>query len=241
MAQLRDNSSTEDIRLDRLVQFDEKSRNYPLSSTILSKKPRSYTWRVTEWYDQKSEGACVAFALGHELNARPAEIKNIPEEWLVKRVYWDSQRIDPWQGGSYPGANPFYEGTSVLAGVKTLQKMGAFKGYNWAFSMNDIIRGVAYNGPAVIGVNWYEGMFDTDKSGFIKPVGSLIGGHAVLLRGVNIREQTFTIRNSWGKSWGKDGDCYITFADLQTLMRQQGECVFITGRANKFNNFALNP
>ena len=238
MVTLKDNTTIEDVRLDRLVQFDERSRNYSIAPLVSSKKPRSYTWRNTEWYDQRSEGACVAFALGHELNARPAEVKSIPEQWLVKGVYWNAQKIDPWEGGSYPGANPVYEGTSVLAGVQTLQKLGAFQEYRWAFNMNDIIMGVGYNGPAVIGVNWYEGMFSPDKNGFIKPTGGLGGGHAVMLKGVNVRKQIFTIRNSWGRNWGKNGDCYITFNDLHELMRQRGECVFLMKRTRKFNNFS---
>jgi hypothetical protein len=238
MVTLKDNTTTEDVRLDRLVQFDERSRNYSIAPLVSSKKPRSYTWKNTEWYDQKSEGACVAFALGHELNARPAQVKNIPEDWLVKGVYWNAQKIDPWEGGSYPGANPVYEGTSVLAGVQTLQKLGAFQEYRWAFNMNDIIMGVGYNGPAVIGVNWYEGMFYPDKDGFIKPTGFLAGGHAVMIKAVNVRKQIFTIRNSWGRSWGKNGDCYITFNHLHELMRQRGECVFLMKRTRKFNNFS---
>jgi hypothetical protein len=237
MFSLKDGTQVEDCRLDRLVEFDERSRSFPISALTATKKPRSYTWRNTEWYDQRSEGACVAFALGHELNARPAEVKSIPEPWLVKGVYWEAQRTDPWEGGSYPGANPFYEGTSVLAGVKVLQKAGAFQEYRWAFSMNDIIMGVGYNGPAVIGVNWYEGMFNSDKNGFIRPTGFLGGGHAVMLKSVNIRKRIFTIRNSWGRSWGKNGDCYITFDDLSTLMHQRGECVFLMKRTKKFNNF----
>jgi hypothetical protein len=104
--------------------------------------------------------------------------------------------------------------------------------------MNDIIMGVGYNGPAVIGVNWYEGMFSPDKDGFIKPTGFLGGGHAVMIKAVNIRKQIFTIRNSWGRNWGKNGDCYITFNDLHELMRQRGECVFLMKRTRKFNNFS---
>jgi hypothetical protein len=237
MYNLKDGTQVKDCRLDRLIEFDEKSRNFPISSLHPSKKPRSYTWRNTEWYDQKSEGACVAFALGHELNARPSEIKNISEEWLVKGVYWQAQKNDQWPGGSYPGANPFYEGTSIIAGVKVLQKAGAFNEYRWAFNMNDIILGVGYNGPAVIGVNWYEGMFNTDKDGYIKPTGYFAGGHAVVLKSVNITKKIFTIRNSWGRQWGKNGECYITFDDLNTLMRQRGECVFLMKRNSKFNNF----
>ena len=238
MVTLRDNTTTEDIRLDRLVQFDQRSKNYSILPLLFDKKPRSYTWKNTEWYDQRTEGACVAFALGHELNARPAQVKKIPENWLVRGVYWNAQKIDPWEGGSYTGASPTYEGTSVLAGVQTLHKLGAFDEYRWAFNMNDIIMGVGHNGPAVIGVNWYEGMFNPDTNGFIKPTGALGGGHAVMLKGVNVKKEIFTIRNSWGRSWGKDGDCYITFNDLQQLMDNGGECMFMMKRNRNFNNFS---
>jgi hypothetical protein len=238
MFQLKDGSQVEDCRLDRLIQFDPRSKSFPVASLNVTKTPRSYTWRNTEWYDQKKDGACVAFALGHELNARPAEVKGIPEPWLVEGVYWEAQKNDPWDGGSYPEASPFYEGTSVLAGVKVLQKLGAFKEYRWAFSLDDIILGVGYNGPAIIGVNWYQGMFSTDNKGFIRPTGFLGGGHAVMIKAVNIKKQIFTIRNSWGRDWGIDGECCITFDDLNTLMHQHGECVFLIGRNRKFNNFS---
>jgi len=233
MIHLKDGTTTQHTQLDRLVQFDPRSKNYSIAPIVATKKARSFTWRNTEWYDQKTEGACVAFALGHELNARPAEVKNISEEWLVKKVYWNAQKIDPWQGGSYPGANPFYEGTSILAGVQTLHRLGAFKEYRWAFNMKDLILGVGYNGPAVIGVNWYQGMFNPDQHGFIRPTGLLAGGHAVMLKAVNVRKQIFTIRNSWGRSWGREGDCYITFTDLARLMAERGECVFLMKRNTK--------
>jgi C1A family cysteine protease len=234
---LRDGTTTEDRRLDRLIQFDARSRSFPVTHNLQDKSPRSYTWRNTEWYDQGREGACVAFALGHELNARPAEIMNIPQQWLVRNVYWEAQKIDPWQGGSYPGASPFYEGTSVLAGVKVLQKKGLFEEYRWAFSLKDLVLGVGYSGPAVIGVNWYEGMFNTQTSGFIYPTGNLAGGHAVLVRGVNIKEERFLIRNSWGKPWGRNGDCYITFKDMNTLLSQFGEAVFLKKRTKNYTIF----
>lgn len=234
---LANGSATEDPRLDRLELFDDESRKFPITFNLKSKKPRSYTWRCTEWYDQGVEGACVAFALGHELNARPAEIKNIPRKWLIENVYWDAQKIDPWEGGAYPNANPFYEGTSVLAGVKTLYKRRLFKEYRWAFGLEDLILGLGYNGPAVLGVHWYNGMFNTNEKGFISPTGNFSGGHAILARAVNVKEQTITLRNSWGKSWGVDGDCYITFDDMNKLLKDNGEAVFLRKRTSRYDAF----
>jgi len=230
--QLKNNQTTEDIRLDRVIQFDPKSREFPMA--MGSKKLRSYTWRCNEWYDQGREGACVAYSLGHELAARPAEVTGLNDRWLVENIYWEAQKIDPWAGGTYPGAAPVYEGTSILAGVKTMHKKKFFKEYRWAFSLNDVLLGVGYNGPAVIGVYWYDSMYYPDQKGFIRPQGNIVGGHAIMVRAVNVRERFVTLRNSWGKNWGHDGDCYMTFDDLGHLLSQRGEAVFLMHRTAKF-------
>lgn len=228
--QLKNGIVTTDKRLDRIEQFDERSRNFPIRQLSGTKPLRSYTWRCEEWFDQGREGACVGFALGHEVSARPAEFRGLHYDYLVKNVYHEAQKIDPWSGGSYPGANPFYEGTSVLAGVKVLHKKGFFKSYRWAFGIHDLTLGVGYNGPAVIGVPWYSGMFNTDSNGFIHADGYIAGGHAVLVRAVNTKKGYFTIRNSWGKDWGVNGDCYISVSDMEKLLNERGEAVFMLNR-----------
>lgn len=232
---LRNNEATEDKRLDRLVQFDERSRNFPIRSLVEDKPLRSYTWRCEEWFDQGKEGACVAYALGHELASRPAETRGMEDNWLVKNVYWEAQKIDPWSGGSYPGASPVYEGTSVLAGIKVLHKKKFFQSYRWAFGLRDVLLGVGRNGPAVIGVPWKEGMFRPDSDGFIHATGRTMGGHAVIIRAINVKEGYVTIRNSWGKNWGVSGDCYMKFDDLEKILQEWGEAVFLVKRTAKYH------
>ena len=57
---------------DRLVQFDERSRAFPIRALIdADAKPRSYTWQCPVWLDQGTEGACVGFGVSHEAAARP--------------------------------------------------------------------------------------------------------------------------------------------------------------------------
>lgn len=229
--------TTEDIRLDRLVQFDERSRLFPIKSILEHKKLRSYTWRCNQQFDQGKQGACVSYAMAHELAARPAEVVGMNDKWMVQNVYWEAQKIDPWEGGAYPGSNPFYEGTSVLAGVKILHQKKFFKEYRWAFGLNDVLLGLGYNGPAVLGLNWYEGMFNTNNDGYIKPSGELAGGHAIMARSVDLKNNRVMLRNSWGSGWGINGDCFISFDDLDTLLHQQGEAVFFVGRtAKNFNS-----
>lgn len=233
MIKIKNNTTTYDIRLDRVHEFDERSRNYSIADIRTTKKLRSYTWRCDDHFDQKAEGACVGFSLGHELAARPAEVKDLSDEYLRKQVYWEAQKSDPWDGGAYPGAKPFYEGTSILAGVKQVKRLGYIEEYRWAFNLNDVLYGIGHNGPAVLGINWTEDMYYPDQNHFIKPTGQFVGGHAILARAVNIKEKYITLRNSWGKEWGNNGDCYMTFDDLNVLLKHDGEACFLMERKSK--------
>ena len=230
MTRLKDGSETRDIRLDRIVYFDERSRSYPIRSMVAFKKQRSYTWRCNIHLDQGSEGACVGFGIAHELAARPSEVAGLTDKFAKEVIYWEAQKIDEWKGGSYPRARPKYEGTSILAGVKVARERGFFDSFRWGFSLNDLVLGVGYRGPAVLGLPWMEGMFDTDANGYIHATGDVAGGHCILCRGINVREKHFLLRNSWGRDWGVNGDCKITFADMKKLLANGGESVFFEGR-----------
>lgn len=227
--QLKNEKFTEDKKLDRLVDFDSASKVYPIRSLVETKKPRSYSWRCNINLDQGNEGACVGFGISHELAARPAEVKDLTNTY-AKRMYWEAQKIDPWPGGSYPGASPFYEGTSVLAGVKVAQSKGWFESYRWSFSLEDLILGVGYSGPAVLGVSWFSGMSQPDSTGFIHATGSNLGGHCILCKGVSVKKDYFLLHNSWGSGWGFQGCCYISFKDMEKLLKKNGEAVFFINR-----------
>lgn len=228
---LRDGSEVQDSRLARLQQFDKRSRNHPILATIgTSKKPRSYTWRCTSHFNQGNEGACVGFSMTHELVARPAEVKHLSAGFAREQVYWEAQKIDPWEGGSYPGAAPVYEGTSVLAGVKILQKLAYIESYKWAFGLDDLVMAVGYAGPAVLGVPWYEGMFKPHACGYLHVEGQVAGGHAILCKGVDVKNKTFTLHNSWGADWGNGGDALIHWDEMNQLLHNGGEAVLPRGR-----------
>lgn len=223
MERMRDGSTVEDTRLGRLVQFDERSRGFPVAATVTGKKPRSYTWRCSTFLDQGREGACVGFTMAHELAARPVPVAGVTAA-QAQAIYREAQKIDPW-----PGEN--YEGTSTLAGIKILQRQGHITEYRWAFSLEELVLAVGYRGPCAIGVNWYQGMFSPDQLGFLRPVGRLAGGHCTLVYSVNVREEFVRIHNSWGQDWGDGGTAKIRFADLARLLGEDGEAVFPTARA----------
>lgn len=209
----------------RVPHFDPQSLRYPIRTMLPEKPLRSYTWNVPINLDQGTEGACVGFTFTHELAARPVPIPGLTDGH-ARQHYFEAQRIDPWEGGAYPGANPFYEGTAVLAGAKVMQARGFYSGYRWAFGEEDVARTLGYLGPVVIGVNWYDGMFRPDADGFLNITGRVAGGHAILVHAVNVKADLYWLWNSWGPRWGLGGRAKIRRPDLARLLREDGEaCV----------------
>lgn len=217
--------------LGRRPHFDERSRAYPVRAVTAMRK-RSYTWAMPGdvVLDQGPEGSCVGHAWAHELLARPSPATGVDHRYAREHIYWEAQKIDPWPGGAYPGASPTYEGTAVLAGAHILKGLGAMAEYRWAFSLDEVISGVGYSGPAVLGLDWHEGMMDVDSSGFIHPSGGALGGHAILCRGVNLKAKRVLLHNSWGAWWGRNGTCFLSFDDLGALLAHGGESCFLVGR-----------
>ena len=220
--ELKAGFTTEDRRLDRLPQFDPQNLRFLAVRTIESRAPRSYTWALDYWLDQGREGACVGFSFGHDGLARPVMLRNIDENY-ARALYHRAQQLDIWPGDDY-------EGTSVLAGAKAAQEKGHFKTYEWAYNVNDLILAVGYKGPAILGVNWREGMFDPGSDGFIHPTGDIAGGHAILCRAVSLKGRYFLLHNSWGKSWGVNGTAKVSFDDMASILADDGEACVPTQR-----------
>lgn len=200
--------------LDRLVEFDERSRAFPIRAVVPA-KPRSYTWACAPVLDQGSEGACVGFAWTHELAARPVVVAEASDD-LARSVYREAQKVDQWPGEGY-------EGTSVIAGAKVLGGRGWLSEYRWAFGIDDLILAVGLKGPAVLGINWYSGMFGLDADGYVRPTGRVAGGHAILCRGVSLPMERFLVHNSWGPGWGRSGLAWLAFNDAERLLGEDGE------------------
>lgn len=69
-------------------------------------------------------------------------------------------------------------------------------------------------------------MYTPNPKGFIRPSGRPSGGHCILCKGVNVEEEYFVLRNSWGPSWGINGECYIKFKEMKKLLSYDGEALF---------------
>ena len=216
--------------LDWKPRFDEESKNYPVRGILNKRVPRkSVLWVAGPILDQKAEGACVGFGWTAEALSTPnvVNLKTIPgkaprtPQPFARYVYSSAKTID-----EYPGED--YDGTSVLAGAKVMQGLKTVESYSWAFSIDDVIDALIQKGPVVLGINWYEGMYEAPR-GVLKVSGDHVGGHCILAIGYTTSSSKFkgdpsiTLQNSWGTKWGMNGLAEISVADLQKLLSEQGE------------------
>ena len=202
-------------KLGRRVEFDEKSRQYPVRKLVAAKKPRSYTWGCPVWLDQGQTPACTGFSTTQKLITRYPMLKSVSEQ-LATDLYHQAQKYD-----EYPGEN--YEGSSVLGAMKAAIALGYIGSYHWGFSLDDAILAIGYQGGGVLGCNWYEDMFHPDTKGIIKPTGALAGGHAILVNGVDLKRGLVRLHNSWGKDWGINGEAFMSIEDFGKLLSEDGE------------------
>lgn len=216
----------ESYTFGRIAQWDERNEGYRVRSLLASQSPRPYTWPCKiPILDQDGLSACVGFTAGAELAAVPDAVKGITNETCTD-LYFNIQANDEWPGSERPGDSPRAYGTSVLAMAKLMVDLGNWTGYRWARTLDEVIQAVGRVGPVCIGVDWTSRCMDTDAKGFIHPeLGSVVGGHAVLIRGHSVKLKAFRIRNSWGPGWGDEGECLVSYLGIQTWLASGGEFV----------------
>lgn len=208
-------------KLDYVPRLVAENKNYRVS---LSPSEMSTFWKTGKVLDQGEEGACVGFGTVGEYGASP--VRGAISDYLALQVYRRAKEIDEWEGVDY-------EGTSVRAGMLVGREKGWWEEFNWAFNMDEL-KSALRLGPVVLGVEWYDSMYEA-PNGIVTVEGPVAGGHCILLTGYspnyNRRGPMFRWLNSWGSAYGINGSAYIRPDDLKkVLFDAGGEAAVPVGR-----------
>jgi hypothetical protein len=118
--------------------------------------------------------------------------------------------------------------------MKAASEMGYYSEYRWVLgpgpeqAEEDLARAVGHHGPAVLGTNWYEGMFHANPEGYLEVSGKVAGGHCFLVNRFSIRRGYWT-----PNSWGGAGQGWISRQHMIRLLGEQGEAAIPVRRLVK--------
>lgn len=207
--------------LGRVPGWDYRNNRYLLGQFITlsmrrqaARTPRK-VWDVPTIPDQGSTPHCVGFGWLNFGNCSPVQ-----DAWPNDRgheIYYQAKIED--------GEPKQENGSTTLSGVKAFMHFGFLKdsAYAWALSIEDIKTWLLVNGPVVVGTNWYSDMFYPDDNGYVNIGGGIAGGHEYMLYGYDRSTDSFFCANSWGENWGMKGRFNLHAADLDRLLREDGD------------------
>lgn len=160
--------------------------------------------------DQDGWSACVLYTIGGAIAAGPImqDLNRVAAKFgfpdvdtFLRQSYLAAQDIDEWVGGET--SNPVYYGTSLRAGLQVGRRLGFWPNFYWlgteaGSALIQLARYVVLYGPSPLAMDWFSGMFQLDKHGYLEPNGTWEGGHAMLCDEVSITERYIGGPQTWG-------------------------------------------
>jgi hypothetical protein len=188
-------------------------------------------WSQPVAYDQGQTNSCTAYAFCQAMTA--VVLAQTGEAWA-----FDPGPVFVW-AQQHDGIVGPHEGSTVKAAFEAGSAIGAdelidgqdgldvkLATWVWTQSAVDVVNALLTTGPVVIGVGWLQGMMVPDGAHIIHATGAEVGGHAVLVQGVDTELGFVTIKNQW-LNWGWPGpdptDALLSISDLGVLLAADGE------------------
>lgn len=196
---------------------DVRDERFPMALHLAAIPPKVYTSRY--WLAGKAIlaqgnlGACVGMTGANWMQNSP-----------VRDVVTNQTGFDLYQACKAIDGFPTMEGTFARALMQVLVNQGRIFRYLWATNGEELKDWVLTTGPVMIGVPWYESMFDPAyKAGdtaapWLSISGNVVGGHEFLVRAYSRPRDAYRMRNSWGPNWGHRSEAWISRADLNRLV-----------------------
>lgn len=253
-------------RLGRKVNHDPRSADYgyePRRAVAIVDRP---AWPSTlDILDQARLGSCVpntgVESLATDYATRPAlstadmmrpggsEAINLTdpleaEGWITNPntgLYHLVTNADPFDGGYTPD-DTGSDGTSL---GNLFLELGLIESFSHAFNgLADVLAFLSTEGPAWMGSDWYDSMFDPSSDGevTISPNATVAGGHQYLLTGrIDAARRLVEMRNHWRNSWGMNGRAWMSYSLIERLLGQNGDAQLIKPKVAVVPPFVPTP
>ncbi|MBX3252723.1 MAG: C1 family peptidase [Chitinophagaceae bacterium] len=193
--------------------------------------------QVGDIRDQGSESSAVAFSVTYALEIsyfnKTGEVVRFSPRYIYNSVNNNSNNgiyfndvfkllIDkgtveenawPYVQGQYNLSQPASVSVAKKFKIKSFTKINgdtkSFKEY------------LAAKQPIVAGYLVYESFYNTNSSGLLSIPGTSTQGYTSLcMVGYDDEKQLFKFKNSWGTTWGNNGYGYISYKDIEKLIRE---------------------
>lgn len=217
--------------MGRHIWHDPRNRNYPVRPLLRAWPYRQTVPRLRPWwrrgvYDQGLDPSCTAQAAAGVVVSSPNRMEH-PARPLLDRIDEDEERYELYRAAQYvdPWPGTDYAGSSTDAPFRVLRDRGIISEWRWCFGIEDVLDTLNVLGPVAIGTFWYDSMFYPDSSGHVQIAGSVAGGHAYEVLWNDESDKQVRCINSWGRVWGDNGRFWLTWDQLDRLLREQGEAV----------------
>lgn len=213
-------------RLGRNYHYDTRSAGYPFTFDPHKEAVAELWARQIAILNQGDVGSCTGNAEEGAQGTSPLYEALQPSVQLklgelgALQLYSAAETIDG--DGPYPPNDNGSSGTSVCQAAKNAGFISGYLHATTVFAMEAALQ----NGPVIIGVNWYDS-FDSPASNgtiAISPNAQVRGGHEVLVRGVDPVAKILRADNSWGTGWGDHGSMQFSYATMDRLLAEQGDC-----------------
>ena len=186
--------------------------------------------------DQGQIGACASFAVSSSLSLMrrkreepsPSNRSWHSASWLYNQVmigndegstFHDNLNLAYHAGVATYLTFPFTQDTRMRPGPHAIREAAGFRISEWRRIQHDDAHTfrmfLAQGYPIKISVRVFESLFNY-RGGIYRPTGAPTGTfHAMLVTGYCTPSRTFSVKNSWGDSWGEQGFMRFSFDLLE--------------------------
>jgi hypothetical protein len=220
--------------LDRRGRTDPHNRDFLIRPVVAGTPHQKVLWKTSERIplNQRTDGGSVAY--GWASMMEQVDPVNFPATGHAVDLIGGGARQDDMQELE-PLVRKVYVGSSLLGGARYLKRAGFITGYHWAETADDVITTLCAYGPVLLGVSWFDAMYEPLPNGVLEVNGPQVGGHCLLATGYIPGEEAMKmglghanlvqVVPSLGRGYGVGGRAYLRLMDLHFLMKNGGEAV----------------